>query len=143
MVRPKDAALEERVAGEHRRLAPFFEATRESLRKRNPGEAFASLSTLRAELESHTAQEDRLYYPALWSLCPEHKDSLERFIRAHDGFRRDLDEIGREISVGALDRATARFEAFSESFAVHEVYEEDLLRTIDEASPWDRTPAAP
>lgn len=128
-------AFEYRVAREHEQLEPLFERARDSLAAGTSSAAFAAMSKLRMALEAHTAQEDRLYYPALWSLCPQHKADLEHFIHSHDRFRGELDEIFRSISGGDLSGAAELFEAFSKSFATHEVYEEELLRKIDAESP--------
>ena len=123
-------------------LEPLFEATRFALGRDEKRLAFDSIAKLRQALEAHTAQEDQLYYPALWSLCPQHKDAFELFIRSHERFRTELDQITRSISAGDLSGAAALFDTFSKSFATHEVYEEDLLRKIDAESPLGDPPRA-
>ena len=141
--RPGRELLEERVAREHAQLEPLFEATRAHLSQREPRAALESISELRRSLEAHTAQEDHLYYPALWSLCPHHKPALEVFIRSHEQFRLELAEIVDRVGEGELALAASRFDAFSRSFATHEVYEEALLREIDAEAPWgDPAPSA-
>lgn len=129
-------SLEEKVVREHAQLEPLFEATRGALTQGEKGEALDAIARLREETNSHTAHEDKLYYPALWSLCPQHKSALEHFIRSHEHFRTDLDQIIRCIVADDLSGAAALFDEFSMSFATHEVYEEELLRKIDEESPW-------
>ncbi len=137
-----DKSLEARVAREHEQLAPLFEATRDALTRGQAGAVRVPLGRLRAALESHTTQEDQLYYPALWSLCPQRKNALEHFIRSHAGFQSDLDEMMRCLDRDDVSEAASRFDAFYRTFAAHEVYEEELLREIDAESPWD-TPASP
>ena len=135
-------SLEARVAEEHDQLEPLFEATRVGLARSETSTALEAIADLRAALESHTAQEDHLYYPALWSLCPQHKDALQIFIRSHEQFRAELGEIVQCVAGGDLRRAETRFQAFSQSFANHEVYEEELLRKIDAENPWGDPRAA-
>ena len=140
--RPEDAvdhdsdSLEARIAREHRQLAPLFDATRRALQAGEAGGALRALASLQRAVETHTAQEDQLYYPALWSLCPERKKALELFIRSHARFREELEETAECLERGDLQAATSHFDGFHRSFSVHEVYEEELLRAIDAESPW-------
>jgi len=125
------ANLEEQISEEHRRLAPFFEGVREAL---GTGDAVAmrpAFDQLHDELERHLAQEDRLYYPTLSTLRPEHRETLHHFVTDHGSFRADLEVIGDRLEAGEIAEARTRFDALVRSFAAHEVQEEDFLRRID------------
>ncbi len=129
-------SLEGRIAAEHERLQPLFAAAHRALSGDAASPALSALAELRRELETHTAQEDRLYYPALWSLCPEHQTRLRRFIQEHERFRSRLAEITHFVTEHQLAAASDAFSTFARSFATHEVYEEELLRSIDHSDPW-------
>ncbi len=129
-------SLEGRISAEHERLEPLFAAAHRALAGEATDPALRALADLRREIETHTAQEDRLYYPALWSLCPEHQERLRRFIQEHERFRGRLAEITRFVTQHELAAAADAFSTFARSFATHEVYEEELLRAIDRSDPW-------
>lgn len=123
--------LKERIAEEHRRLAPFFEQLREALGGRGAIAVRDAFEQLQDELERHLAQEDRLYYPTLSALRPGHRETLRRFVLDHDSFRAELEAIDGWLEAEETARARARFETLARSFAAHEVHEEEVLHRIN------------
>jgi hemerythrin len=127
----------ERVEEEHGKLAPLFDealvalANREAQGADSPREAVARL---REAIETHLSHEDEVYYPALWTLRPQHREDLERFVAFHRRFLVDFDDIVR-LAREDWDAATERLRVFSQSFANHEVREEAFLRKIEAEVP--------
>ncbi len=125
----------ERVEEEHGKLAPLFVEALDALAGAPDPEAPSeSVERLGAAIVAHLAHEDQVYYPALWTLRPEHRGDLERFVAFHRRFRADFEEI---VRLARHDPAAAaeRLRAFSQSFAKHEVREEEFLRKIEAESP--------
>jgi hypothetical protein len=131
-----DPAIGGRVRGEHRRVESLFLELLDTLaRGARPAAVAGSFSRLRAALETHFAQEDRLYYPALAALRPDQRRALDGFALAHEELRGELaaaaDALARESSAALAER----FAALAARFAGHEAVEEALLRAL-EADPW-------
>jgi hypothetical protein len=131
---PAAGSYERSAAREHRRLDGMFETVLASLRSddadgRAAGAAFAEL---RAALEAHIDQEDRLYYPAVRALRPVHTPVIEQLVDAHESFRAELDAVEAHLASGALDAAERTLAKFVEVFGLHEIAEERLLQSIDE-----------
>lgn len=131
MTREAGTSLREEISEEHRRLAPFFEHMRRALIAADAGATRDAFDELEEELERHLSQEDRLYYPMLASLQPEHAETLRHFVEDHETFRTELEAIGGWLDSGNTDRARGHFENLARSFAAHEVHEEEFLRHID------------
>ena len=118
------------IAAEHRGLQPLFEETRAALQAATP-RAQEPFDRLRAALKTHFAQEERLYYPAIWALRPEHKAALHDFLEAHAAFLDALADIADQLERGALGEAEGAFAVFVESYTPHEDREEELLRDLE------------
>lgn len=123
-------ALDRRVTEEHQRLAPLFDAGAAALAASDPSAVEAAIATLLRAVDAHLTQEDRMYYPALWTWRPELRGALERFIEAHERFREELQEIAEGLDPADLTVTTERFRSFTRSFAVHEVHEEEFLQNL-------------
>ena len=125
---------ERAVAIEHRRLEALFEEVLGALREGRPLEVIrGAFATLADTLVAHVKQEDRIYYPAVAKLHPQHQEVLRGLVEVHRDFRRRLSEIGKQLAaadVGAAERALAEY---AEDFAKHEAVEEQLLSSIEEA----------
>lgn len=131
MSRPEP--FDERVAREHRQLAPLFDETLTALRQRNLRAIREAVARLLSALETHLAQEDRVYYPALSRLHPEARSDLARFSEFHRRFLEEFREMQQLIEDRDFRSAADRFHSFSRAFAVHEVHEEDFLGKLESA----------
>ena len=123
------SAVGARVFVEHRDLNAILAEVRASFDDRDA--AAGTLERLADAFDVHFEQEDRLYYPAIWALRRERKDALLGFVRAHEDFRRRLEEISERLEGNSLGDAEQALEEFAQSFARHEVGEEELLRSLD------------
>ena len=129
---PHHESLEQAVAEQHRRLDAMFGEALEALRENAAPETVReTFERLRETLETHLAQEDRLYYPSLGALRPVHRAVLDGLVAAHDGFRSRLAEIDARLGRQELGEAERALGAFCKVFAAHEASEEQLLRRID------------
>ncbi len=105
------------------------------------GEALVELGDA---LAAHFEQEDRLYYPTVGSLRPEHRSTIERLAGDHERFLARLGGIAARVRGGALEDGAQEFERFATDFAGHEAAEEALLRALQaevEAARRGRAPA--
>lgn len=129
----QDESFERRVAAQHRLLDGMFVDVLEAVRT-DPAEggAKAAFARLREALEIHFDQEERLHYPAVRALSPSRGDAISAIVRAHDGFRAQLDGIEASVASARSAEAEQRLEAFVEAFAVHEAAEEGLLGSLDQ-----------
>jgi len=127
-------SYEERFAAEHRRLDAMFEALIAALRggAGDTRAAHASFAALRDAFESHIAQEDRLYYPAVRALRPAHATAIAGLVEAHEAFRGRLAAIDADFPHAAASTLEPALASFVTAFAAHEVAEERLLRALDD-----------
>ena len=121
--------MREEIAAQHRRLDPLFEAVRDAF-ERAAVDADRALADLAQALSTHFEQEDRLYYPTIGSLRPEHRGRVERFATDHRRFLDRLDGVAERVQRRALEDAAREFEAFADDFAGHEAGEEALLHAL-------------
>jgi hemerythrin len=115
------------IRAAHDRIDAWFESTRAALAG---DEGANACEQLRDVLETHFAQEEELYFPALWQLRPEHEKSLRGLISAHATYLAKVDETRELIRTGRPDAATACFGELQKLFAAHEVEEESTLRAL-------------
>lgn len=120
-----------RIAEEHRRLDALFGQMREAFSAGSGAAIRESLEALAAALETHFAQEDQLYYPAIAALRSAHRAAVNTFAANHIQFLAQLKAVAEHATEGRLARAAAEFEALALSFSRHEAAEEDLLRAIE------------
>jgi hypothetical protein len=121
--------MREEIAAQHRRLDPLFEAVRSAF-ERAAAQADRALAELEEALATHFDQEDRLYYPTIGSLRPEHRGRVERFAADHQRFLAHLEAIGEHVRGRGLADAARDFEVFAGDFARHEAQEEALLHDL-------------
>lgn len=121
--------MRDEIGAQHRRLDGLFEAVREAFGRAGL-EAGAALADLEEALAAHFEQEDRLYYPTVGSLRPEHRDAVVRFANDHARFLARLEKVGEGVRRRALEEASREFESFAADFAGHETREEVLLRAL-------------
>jgi hypothetical protein len=121
--------MRDEIAAQHRRLDGLFGAVRDAFARAGL-EAGAALAELEEALAAHFEQEDRLYYPTVGSLRPEHRASVERFASDHERFLGRLEKVAETLRRRALEEASREFEAFAADFAGHETREEVLLRAL-------------
>lgn len=122
----------EQVRVDHARLDDLFSELRDAIAD-GVGSAtvVALFEALRASLEVHLAQEDRVYYPGLRGLRPEHRRLLDAFCTAHDEFRSELGSIAAALGDGSDTDLERRIDAMARRFVMHESAEELLLQRID------------
>ena len=121
--------MRDEIAAQHRRLDGLFGAVRHAL-SRAGVEDGSALAELEEALAAHFEQEDRLYYPTVGSLRPEHRASVARFASDHERFLGRLEKVAERLRSRALEEASREFEAFAADFAGHETREESLLRAL-------------
>ena len=124
--------MEHDVLTEHRRLGELFEEVVDSLRPDGSPEATReALEELRAALETHFDQEDRLYYPAIWALRPDLEAHLRDLVGSHGDFLARVDCV--QGLLGRGERAAARdaFQNLRTAFRRHETAEEDALAALE------------
>jgi hypothetical protein len=121
-----------KVTAAHHRLKSLFTSARAALDgRRSCRPAARALEHLREALDVHFDQEDRLYYPPISALRPEHRQMLLVLGEAHEAFRTLLAAIGAHLERGALADAAESFASFEEAFARHERTEEALLDGLE------------
>ncbi len=122
-----------RIVEEHRTLNVLFEKTLSLLcgQDRAP-DGPGAFEELRDALDVHLSAEEDLYFPAIWSLRPEHDALLKTFIQAHTRFRAILGDVAKRMEGGEIVQAAAALGKLDEAFAAHEGQEEELLRSIDQ-----------
>jgi hemerythrin len=115
------------VDQKHRALGEFFEETRDRLSGETGRLACVQL---RNALEAHFDQEESLYFPVVWKLCPDLKVELTGFIAQHANFLERLDKTVAHLESGALPEAQESFTALQKFFAKHELSENSILDSI-------------
>jgi hypothetical protein len=132
MARDTSSGIIEHVRVDHVRLDDLFAELRDALADGagapEVGELFARL---RRTLELHLVQEDRVYYPSLRGLRPEHRRMLDAFCAAHDEFRAELGDMATALAGAAAADLERRVDAMARRFVMHESAEELLLERID------------
>jgi hypothetical protein len=124
---------ERAVAIEHRRLDALFEEVLGALREGRPLEVIrAAFANLGDTLVAHVKQEDRIYYPAVAKLHPQHQVVLNGLVEVHRDFRRRLSAIDKQLTGADVVAAERALGEFAGDFAKHEAVEEQLLRSIQE-----------
>jgi iron-sulfur cluster repair protein YtfE (RIC family) len=122
----------EQVRVDHARLDGLFSELRDAIADGAGSEMVSELfERLRASLEVHLAQEDRVYYPGLRGLRPEHRRLLDAFCTAHDEFRNELGEIAAALGDASVTDLERRIDAMARHFVMHESAEELLLQRIE------------
>jgi hypothetical protein len=132
-------ATRSEVTAAHRRIDGLLARTAATLRA-DRGEAATrrSFARVRQALDAHFAQEDRLYYPPIWSLRPDLEAVLGALIAAHDRFRAELAALGTLVDRGARTDAAAALASLQEEFTEHERREEEILRSLEKDLQADR-----
>ena len=126
-------SVSETAASEHRDLmALFVEAGAALCQTGCAAAAREAFALLRDALEAHFGQEEGLYYPPIWALCPERKPLLLRFMQAHEQFRARLGDIAAHLERDLLEDAARALEELARSFGGHQLEVEDLLRSLDQ-----------
>lgn len=127
-----EETYESLLVSQHRRLEAMFAEVAGALRDGEPIAAVrATFATVRESLEAHVDQEDRLYYPALRALRPEHRVAIARLVEDHVEFRGQLAAIAQILGAERRDQTIEAVAAFVRSFAAHEAAEEKLLQAVD------------
>lgn len=116
---------------EHGYLQALLEETRRALQpSTNPEQARSALAHLIEALTKHLDQEEKIYFPPLRALRPEHKAALRNFQLTHEHLRNQMQEVENRFRSDALVEAADAFEQLSASFNAHEQEEEKLFRAL-------------
>ena len=129
--RPEVGSMKDSITTAHRRLDTLLGETRSALCATDEARASASFEHLRAALEAHFDQEDRLYYPSIRALRPDLEPIVDGFVAAHAKFGGLLGEISESLDAGSLADAQQALEAFADAFAPHEEREDGMLLALD------------
>lgn len=121
--------MREEILEQHRRLDGLLGGVRAALARTLP-EVGHALAELEEALAAHFEQEDRLYYPPIGSLRPEHRASVQRFASDHRRFLDRLEALADRIRRQAVAEAAREFETFAADFVGHEAGEEALLAAL-------------
>jgi hemerythrin len=120
------------IAAEHRHLSSLFAEARTALEKEGDAQrARVALARLRDGMETHFQREESLYYPTLWALRPDLKDSLAGLVETHPQFRERLEAITGALRVASFAEAGRSLEELVDLFSDHERAEELLLQSLD------------
>ena len=119
------------IAAEHRHLSSLFEETRTALEKEDGSQrARAALARLQDGMEAHFQREESLYYPTIWTLRPDLRDSLASLVETHPHFRERLGAITGALDAASFVEAGRYLEELADLFSDHERAEELLLQSL-------------
>ncbi len=119
------------IAAEHRHLSSLFAETRTALEKEDGSQkARAALARLQDGMEAHFQREESLYYPTIWTLRPDLRDSLASLVETHPQFRERLDAITGALDAASFAEAGRYLEELADLFSDHERAEELLLHSL-------------
>jgi iron-sulfur cluster repair protein YtfE (RIC family) len=118
------------IAAQHRHLKPIFQVLCDAVAARDPREARAAFENYRDAIEAHFSLEDEFFFPALHGLHREYARQLDALTREHEGFLRDVREIGEALRRADLPRANEALEAFAAALSAHEENEQRIVDAI-------------
>ena len=120
------------IAAEHRELSSLFAEARSAMEAEAGAQSTKSaFARLRDGMEAHFQREESLYYPTIWTLRPDLKESLTGLVETHPQFRERLGAIVQSLDQVAFAEAGRHLEEFAELFSDHERAEELLLQSLD------------
>ena len=119
------------IAAEHRLLSSRFAETHTALEKADGGQtAKLALARLRDGMETHFQREESLYYPTIWTLRPDLRESLAGLVDTHPLFRERLAAIAEAVEAASYADAARDLEDLAVLFSDHERAEELLLQSL-------------
>jgi len=119
------------IAAEHRLLSSLFAEACTALEKEDDGRtAKAALARLQDGMEAHFQREESLYYPTIWTLRPDLRDSLTGLVETHPQFRERLEAIAAAVEAASFAEAGRHLEEVADLFSDHERAEELLLQSL-------------
>lgn len=125
----------DRISSQHRKLDQLYEALRRDLERRARHTACISFGRFRDALEAHFEIEDRVYFPAVHGLCPEHRGLLDRLSSDHVVFCEELVSIQRLLESDELDESEQRLVELISGLRGHERREDGLLSQLTHGVP--------
>jgi len=132
--------MEQEILAQHRRLRGLFADVEDAIEAAlgaaagdgaGVDEVREALARLGEALDVHFEQEDRLYYPPIVSLRPEHRERIDSLAEQHTAFRERLARIAQGLEVGRLEPTARAFRELVADFGRHEKSEEELLAALD------------
>lgn len=116
---------------EHGYLEALLDETKRALQpSANPEQAQRAVAHFVEALTKHLEHEEKIYFPPLRALRPEHKLALKNFQLTHAQLRSQMQAVHSFLHDGALLEAGQAFEQLSAAFKAHEVEEEKLFRVL-------------
>jgi hemerythrin len=120
------------IAAEHRHLGSLFAELRTALDREKANQtAREAFSRLQEGIEAHFQREESLYYPTIWTLRPDLKDSLTGLVETHPQFRERLGAFAEALATARPAEANRSLEELADLFSDHERAEELLLQSLD------------
>lgn len=119
-----------RISSQHKKLDELYEAVRHDLERRARHTAHVSFGRFRDALEAHFEIEDRVYFPAVHGMCPEHRALLDVLSADHVGFCEQLLCIHRLVESNELEESEQRLQGLVVVLREHEQREDGLLALL-------------
>ena len=101
-----------------------------ALTARDAAKAEQAFGMFQALVCEHLRVEEELVFPLAEKVLADSTDPIRSLRIAHISYRRDLEQIGTQISSNHLNAAHTLYLAFMDSFETHERLEEQLLELL-------------
>jgi len=85
---------------------------------------------LLAAIEAHFSLEDGVFFPAVRSLHPQHRQELNELVREHERYRNKLVSMLGDLGSDGLGAFAAGYRELATSVADHERREERLISLL-------------
>jgi iron-sulfur cluster repair protein YtfE (RIC family) len=115
------------IASQHRQLDVFVHEVSQALRRGQRRDCETAVFQLQGALNAHFAVEEKVVFPALHGLHPEHADKLLALERDHERLREDVDRLALAIVASDMTTAQKVLEDFDAALRAHERSEERIL----------------
>ena len=122
------------IGEQHAHIGEIFRTLESAIARGDAAAARQGFERYSGAIDAHFSLEDRVFFPALHGLHPEHAKALEDLTEEHRGFLAELDRLGRELDAG-LERFGAGLAAIALELSVHESREERLVRELGTRPP--------
>jgi iron-sulfur cluster repair protein YtfE (RIC family) len=119
-----------RISSQHKKLDELYDTVRHDLDRRARHTAYVSFGRFRDALEAHFEIEDRVYFPAVHGMCPEHRGLLDVLSADHVGFCEELLRIHKLLGSHELDESDRRLKGLVVVLRDHEKREDGLLAIL-------------
>jgi hypothetical protein len=122
------------IATQHRRIDSMIAEVQGALREGEPPARVAeAFDRVRRAIESHMADEDRLYRPALPDLRPDRRAALRASLEAHPWLADWMAGIAQRLAANDVTGLADELAALAHACDAHEAAEERVLGDIENA----------